>query len=140
MPGPGNCRGFFFHTFHTATMENSEELNSGITYWSNKTFDSLKSELDDLGVVHAKYSRSPVALKVALKKKLSRQRGSINRIAYGMPRHAVFLHKGVSRGHPINNPRKKKEWFNPVDDRLPELADIVAEGQGNLIINSLSIR
>lgn len=121
-------------------MDTTEDLNSGITDWSNQTFDALKNELDALGVQHSKYSRSPQSLKAALRKKLGRQRGTINRISFGMPRHAVFLQKGVSRGHPKTSPRKKKEWFNPVDDRLPQLADIVAEGQGNLIINNLGIR
>jgi hypothetical protein len=58
-----------------------------------------------------------------------------------MPRSAIFLHKGVGKGHPISNPRTAKEWFSPVVDKNIEgLADIVANGGGNLIINNLNIK
>lgn len=58
-----------------------------------------------------------------------------------MPRSAVFLHKGVSRGHDKNNPRKAKEWFQPVVDKnIDSLADIVSNGQGDLVVNALKIK
>ena len=118
-----------------------DALNEGIEKWEQKNHIDILAEMDSLGIQHSKNSPNKTALRQALKSKLRQRFGLTNRISFGMPRSAVFLHKGVSRGHGISNPRKAKEWFNPVVDKnLDELADIVADGQGNLVINNLNIR
>lgn len=97
--------------------------------------------MDALGIKHYKYSKNKVPLRRALKDKLKKRFDLVNKISYSMPRSAVFLHKGVSRGHGKSNPREAKEWFNPVVDKnLDTLADIVADGQGDLVINSINIK
>ena len=118
-----------------------DQLNDDIAGWDKKNTRDLKSKLDQLGVKHYKRSPSRVALQKVLKSKLRKRSGLTDRISYKMPRHAIFLAKGVSKGHPITNPREVKDWYDPVvDDNLPELADIVANGSGNIIINNLNIR
>ena len=119
---------------------NNEELNSEIARWSNKTKTDLINELDNLNVQHYAYSPNKIALKDALKRTLRKQFGSIDRISYNMPRSAIFLHKGVSRGHGVANPRTAKEWYTPiVDKNIDDLATIVADGQGNRIIKEFKI-
>ena len=117
------------------------KINDDIEKWNNKNLDELRSKLDSLGVKHSRNSPNKIPLKKVLKGRLSQRFGLTNRISYTMPRSAIFLHKGVSKGHPISNPRKAKEWYAPVVDKnIEDLADIVAEGGGNLIINNLSIK
>lgn len=130
---------FFFH--NTLPMDHTEQLNEDIAGWGKNTLSALQNELDRQGVEHRKYSRSSRPLKAVLQSKTAKRFGLVNRVGFTMPRHAVFLPKGVSRGHPKTNPRKKKDWFNPViDQELPKLADKVAEAQGNLIVSNLHIR
>lgn len=117
-----------------------DEMNGEITRWSDKTKADLLGELDSLGVKHSPNSPNKVPLRQALKRKLREQFGTIDRISYQMPRSAIFLHKGVSRGHGKDNPRTAKEWYAPVvDKKIDELATIVAQGQGNMIINNFTI-
>ena len=115
-------------------------MNDEITRWSDDTKRDLVSELDSLGVQHYKNSPNKVPLRQALKRKLRKRFDTIDKITYQMPRSAIFLHKGVSRGHGKDNPRKAKEWYAPiVDKNMDKLGDIVAEGQGNMIINNFTI-
>ena len=94
-----------------------------------------------MGVKHSKNSPNKTPLRRAIKQSLRKRYGTIDTISYKMPRSAIFLHKGVSRGHGKDNLRKAKEWYNPiVDKRMDELGDIVADGQGNTIVNSLNIK
>ncbi|HRH61021.1 MAG TPA: hypothetical protein PL045_10655 [Chitinophagaceae bacterium] len=124
--------------FQQADIEN---LNTDIEIWGDKNFANIKSEIPALGIQHYPYSRNPKPLAQALRQKLSKRFSLINKISYSMPRSGVFVHKGVSRGHGKNNPRQAKEWFNPVLNKdLDELGDIVAEGQGNLVVNGLLIK
>jgi hypothetical protein len=117
------------------------ELNTNIEGWDKKNLRDLKSELNRLGVRHRRNSPNKVALVRVLKSRLRKRSGLTDRISYVMPRSAVFLHKGVSKGHPITNPRQAKPWYVPVvDGNMDALGDIVSEGGGNLIINNLSIR
>lgn len=118
-----------------------DNMNQKIKAWNEKDVQDLLKEMDSLGIKHSKNSPNKVPLRKALKSKLSQRAGLTNRISYSMPRSAIFLHKGVSRGHSKGNPRQAKEWFNPVVERnLDELADIVADGQGTLIINAINIK
>ncbi len=91
-------------------MENYD--NEQIKAWGNKNLQDLKSEIDSLGIKHSVKSPSPRSLKNSLTVKFRTRNGMIDKISFGMPRSAIFLHKGVSRGHPINNPRTAKKWFD----------------------------
>jgi hypothetical protein len=116
-------------------------MNADVSSWATETRKEVVSQMDELDIRHYPYSPNKVPLRKALKQRLVRRRDMINKISYTMPRSAVFVHKGVSRGHPISNPRKIKQFFNPViDERIEKLADLVAEHSGNIIINALQIK
>jgi hypothetical protein len=124
------------------SIENDvEKLDSEIVDWDKNNLGDLRSKLDALNVKHVKRSPNKTALKRVLRSKLRKQAGLTNRISYSMPRSAIFLAKGVSKGHPISNPRTAKDWYNSVvDENIETLADIVAEGGANLIINNINIK
>lgn len=133
--------GWGFFNLSKMVEQDIEELNNDIESWDEKNLKDLVSELDALGVKHFKRSPNKTALKKVLKSALRKRFGLIDRISYKIPRSAIFLHKGVSKGHPISNPRTAKEWYTPVVNKnIDDLADIVAEGGGNLIINNINIR
>jgi len=124
-----------------ALRKSLDDMNNGIAGWAKGTKSEVINELNALGVKHYKNSPNKVPLRKAIKDSVRKRFDSIDRISYKIPRSAIFLHKGVSRGHGKSNPRKAKEFYNPiVDKRMDELADIVAEGQGNIIVNSLNIK
>lgn len=119
----------------------TDSFNDKVTHWATESHTQLKDRLTALGVKRYSYSQNPRPLKQALRKKLRKKYDLINRISYKMPRSAVFLAKGVSKGHPISNPRKAKDWFNTViDSRINELVEIVADETGNMIINAINIK
>src|SRR4051812_38959575 len=89
-----------------------DELNDNIQKWSDDNKKDLVSELDKLGVKRYPYSQNPQPLKKALKRSLKKKFGLTNTISYSMPRSAIFLHKGVSRKHPISNPDEQKSGIN----------------------------
>lgn len=124
----------------TTLRKDIGDMNDGIVKWSDDRLRDFGNELDSLGVKHYKYSPNRIALKKALKRSIGKKYDAINKISYSMPKSAIMLHKGVGRGHPITNPRTAKEWYAPiVEKNMDALGDIVMEGQGNMIINSLNI-
>lgn len=117
-----------------------EAMNDGIAAWTAKNKADILKEMDALDIKHSPNSPNKIPLRRALQTALSKQAGLINKISFKMPRSAIFLHKGVSRGHGKDNPRKAKEWYNPPTDKnIDALADIVAEAGGNIIINNIDI-
>ena len=118
-----------------------QQLDDNIVGWDKRNLNDLKNRLNQLGVKHLRRSPNKIALQKALKSKLRKRAGLTDRISYKMPRSAIFLAKGVSKGHPISNPREAKDWYNSVvDTNIEKLADIVAEGSGNIVINNLNIK
>lgn len=124
---------------------NHDIANARIDNWGTDRLQDLKNEIDALGIKHASYSSSPRAARAALTKTNRKADGLINRISYRIPRHMIFVHKGVGRGTPIDKvgttSRKAKPWFNPVIEKhIDELADIAAEELGSSIVNNLLIK
>jgi len=121
--------------------EDIDQFNDKIKNWDDTIKAEVKGQIDKLGIRTYSYSQNPVPLRNAFRSRLRKEFDLINKISYSMPRSAVFLHKGVSRGHDKNNPRKAKEWFQPVVDKnIDSLADIVSNGQGDLVVNALKIK
>lgn len=121
--------------------EDIEKLNQEVQNWDMMNKAEVKGQIDQLGIKRYSYSQNPIPLARAFRSRLRKKFEMINTISYSMPRSAVFLHKGVSRGHGKNNPRKAKEWFQPVVDKnMDALADIVSDGQGDLVVNALKIK
>ena len=73
--------------------------------------------------------------------KTKEEYGAIERVSFTFERHGVFVHKGVSRGHPITSPREKIEWFNPVIERyVPELANKLAELNADAAVDATKMK
>ena len=67
--------------------------------------------------------------------------GEIDRVGYKFPLHGIFLHHGVSRGHPASSPRRQKDWFNHIlDEDFPKMADIVAKHYADASLNATRMK
>jgi hypothetical protein len=124
---------------------NLDNANNRIQEWGSDVESKLKARILDLGIRHRANSPSSRAAVNSLRTGFRKVSGLINRISYSIPRHMIFVHKGVGKGTPIEKVgqtnRIAKPWFNPViDDKIEELADIVAEETGDAIINNLFIK
>jgi len=118
-----------------------EQMNDDIAEWNRANTSDIKSKINSLGIKHYAYSRNAQPLANVVRGKLHKTSGMVDKIGYTMPRSAVFVAKGVSRGHGKNNPRLAKDWFDePTESNLDKLGDIVAENGGNAIINALKIK
>lgn len=96
----------------------------------------LKGQWDKYDIKHSPESRSAVAALDLLSSSTTMKYGALSSIRFKFPRHMVFVHKGVGRGHPISNPRKAKPWFNEIlDKEIEVLADIVAENTADKIVS-----
>lgn len=119
-------------------MPDVTKLNDAIKDWTKKARKDLKAEEKKLKIKHSAGSNWQ-------RTGYRHRSGVISRISFKMPRHAIFVHKGVGRGTPISKVgqtnRRAKPWFNPVmDESIPDLADAVAEEQADLMINGIDIK
>ena len=130
-------------------MSNVSLFNSQVSTWTKGT--KRKMKLETLKMV---VSRGPG---VKNQRTAVRQyMGEASRIQFSFPYYMVFVHKGAGRGYgggksglftnkkggkSLTNKasmgkmgtgkRKAKPWFNPIlEDRFPELADIISEYHG----------
>lgn len=79
---------------------NQEELlrrNGAVIQWGKAQIGPLKSEIRGLGIKN--YTGQ---MRRFLRDKYFRWHGRINGVGFAMPQHAVFVHKGVGRGYPID--------------------------------------
>lgn len=120
--------------------------NEQIRTWAkSQNLTSIKTEIDALGIKHSKRSTNPVPLKSALRVALREKNGMVDKISYKFPRSAVFVHKGVGNGTPIEmvgqTNRVPKRWFDsPTERNIPDLQRIVAEQDCTYVINNLTIK
>lgn len=122
-----------------------DPVNDRIARWANDRMPDLRTSIAQAGIKHVKRSPSKRAAVNSLRKTLRKNKGIISNIGYSIPRHMVFVEKGVGRGTTIgqagNTTRRAKPWYNPVIDKnIEDLADIVAEELGSAIINNLLIK
>ena len=120
--------------------------NAAVRQWNSENIPLLKAEMQKLGI--KKYSGAMMSY---LKSRFYfTQQKDIRGIGYKMPRHAVFVHKGVGLGYGINGVTTKalggkkripKPWFNNViDKRIPILADEVAKYDADVLANNIFIK
>jgi len=126
---------------------NYDRANERIKGWAGplNVLTKLRVAMDTLGIKHSANSKSPQAAQKALKDSYRKSDGLIQRISYQIPRHMIFVHKGVGRGTPIDKVgttgRKAKPWFNPViEANIDDLGDIVANELGDEIVNNILIK
>lgn len=122
-----------------------EAFNKDVRDWTKQTRQDAVSAMSALGIMHSEKSRSPIPLRETLKTNITKQAGLPSRIRFRMPRHAVFVHKGVGRGTPIDRVgqtgRKPKPFLNPaIEKNIGRLVDIVADNQGTMIVNAITVK
>ncbi len=127
------------------SAEEMDDFAEDVKHWANKTKSDAISKMDELGIQASSKSKSRVPLRRAIKASVRKKDGMPDRISFKLPRYAIMRHKGVGRGTKITDvgttPRTPAPFLNPViEQNIDELADIVAERQGNLIVNALTIR
>lgn len=122
-----------------------DKRNAAIKAWGRQARQEMLGEIAKLNMVHGKG-----ILRKTLHDTYINGSGIINGVGFRIPRHAVFAHKGVGRGYPIEKTslgntllrgRQPKPFLNPVLDRLlPQLADEVSEYGGDIYTGSLFIK
>ena len=121
-------------------IQDVDKYKEEVVDWSKQTNNELKDKIDSLGVTRYPYSRDPVPLKQAIKGKVYDKNGLPSIIGFKMPKTGIWVQKGVSRGHPIANPREAKDWYNStIEKEIDKLGDIVMNNTGNMIVNALKI-
>lgn len=125
--------------------EDIDAYNAAVGDWTADAKSQVIAEMDALGIVHSEKSKSPVAAKKPLRTSLRKNAGVTNRISFKIPRHMVFVHKGVGRGTKISQVgttnRKPKPFLNPVIEKnIGKLVDVVADHQGTMVVNALMIK
>lgn len=107
------------------------EANAVCVVWTTREQRRLKDSIKSVGAVKSQKLLNEV-------KGRTKKRGSrVSHIGFSMPKHGVYVHKGVGRGYemisgrvvrtatgtPRPKERKPEEWFNPVIEKdLPDLA------------------
>ncbi len=67
--------------------------------------------------------------------------GEIDRVGYKFPLHGIWLHHGVSRGHPAGANRRRKDWFNTVIEQdLGKFADVAARHYADAALNATRMK
>jgi hypothetical protein len=125
--------------------EDIDAFNKDVATWRKNTLTLIKREIDAQNIIHRSYSPSEIAAAKALRASVIKNAGVANKIRFRMPRHMVFVSKGVGRGTKISQVgstnRKAKPWFNPVIEKeLSKLTDTVADHHGALILNAIMIK
>ena len=123
------------------TLQLYRQRNEEIKAWGRRNRSLLKSSQKSAGI--NKYTG---ALGRYVQDKYRSRFNKIDMVGFRMPRHGVFVEKGVGRGHPISSVgaklgRKAKPWFNPVlDAQVPKLANIAAKHGADIIAKTIFIR
>lgn len=118
-----------------------ENFKADVNDWTRKSKNTTTNRISELDINHYPYSRNPIPLYKALRVVMNLKGELPKSISYKFPKSAVYVAKGVSRGHPISNPRQAKDWLNAsIDEDIEELGDIVAEHTAGMIVNALKIK
>lgn len=141
--------------------ERQKEFNKEVRDWSNKSTSVLKGSVSRL-------IKRNVSLSASIKANLYYDRkyaSEVNRVGFSFVREGIYIHKGAGRGQGghiggrwidrYGNQKTRAEesagkqgkgnrqpilWFDPViDNRLPQLADLVADYSATMQINATNL-
>lgn len=123
-------------------IADTEAFNKEVAQWTYRVRSILKRD------IKSKATQGNGVLANFLRSSIRKDMGEVDSISYKFPRHGVFFHKGVGRGHvmsggkvirgiknnkvitPLDGPinRTPKDWFNStLEEQVPILADLVAD-------------
>lgn len=119
----------------------TRELSTAIRKWVNGTVTEIVQDMHSKGVRHRENSLSKQALFLLIKGRLRSKFGLPERIAITFPRHLVFVKYGVGKYRPKGSGKEAPKDIvdNILEKRLPELADIVANGYADLVVKNIFI-
>jgi len=141
------------------SSDTTKRLNDAIKQFSDEVITDMRANIASLGVRGKQYllrkiksekakakmreriSAEGVLIKT-LKYKIYYKYGEAFGVGFKMPKHAIYLIKGVGGIHKASNPREAKDFANgPIDKHIAKLADQVAEISGDkLEINAFKAK
>lgn len=121
-------------------MSDAQDLNQEVKAWAKMVRSKARRKLQQVTDKRTKTTQ--------LKTKLHRTGGEVERVAFNMPRHLVFMRKGVGRKWPMsrqerssNGARQPKPFLNPViEDNVKELADKVQQNRADMATKNIKIK
>ncbi|TLX73682.1 hypothetical protein E9993_14590 [Labilibacter sediminis] len=123
-------------------IADTESYNKDVSQWVYRVRSILKRD------IQGSATSGNGVLAASLRSNIHKDMGEVDYVGYKFPRHGVFFHKGVGRGHvmsagkvvrgvknnkvikPLDGPinRQSQDWFNStLEKQIPKLADIVAD-------------
>ena len=135
-----------------------QEFNKGATEWGKNVHTTAIGNLNALDVKSGGTKKSQ-DLKAKFLVKFYHQDTGFNvqriwRVGFGFPSTGAFLHYGVGRGYErqggktvrtakseTDNPRRPKNWFNPVvENKLQEMDKVVDDYGTGLALNAINLK
>jgi hypothetical protein len=124
--------------------ERIEAMDKEIRAWAQLTRKELLFRLasfnleESVGLLKELFS-----LRNSLGYRVDKHHGDIERVAFGFPRHGIFLEHGVGTGRPVKAPKpsaSKKPWLDVVlPDATQELAKIIEEKYADLTAEQIRL-
>jgi hypothetical protein len=128
-------------------MTDTNKYNQRVKGWQKDALQAIDKSFDEENIQHVARSPSPHPSREVIKAISNFKLGMITSISFKFPKHMVYVAKGVGKGVPAAlagtsaTTRKQKDWFNKkMDKSVEDLADIVAEETGDMVVNNLRIR
>jgi len=129
----------------------TQALNKAVQQFGDETLAEMRGKISSLNIrgkqhllklLKSDKAKAKMQERIAsegitsklLKKKIYYRYGEATGIGFKMPKQAIYVVKGVGKGHPISNPRTAKDFVNdPINKRLEKLADQVVEIYGDKV-------
>lgn len=112
-----------------------EKFKTRVTQQLRRSASKFSKGKPQSFVMRDKNSRSEAKLVDSIQPKIRKIDGIPESISFSFERHGIFVQKGVSKKHPVTNPRKGYDWFNPVFEKnIPDLADSIMVINGNKVL------
>lgn len=117
------------------------ELNKGIRKWIGKVVHEIVQDLYAKGVRHRSYSNSKEAIFLLVHGTLKKRYGAPERLGIIFPKHLVFVKYGVGKNRAKGSGKETPKDIvdNIIEKNLPELADIVANAWGDIVVKNIFI-
>ena len=139
--------------------DTTTRINNVIQQFSNEVITDMRANIASLGVRGKQYLLRKIKSQKAkakmqeristegvltkmLKYKIYYRYGEAFGVGFKIPRHGIYLIKGVGGVHKASNPREKKDFFSgPIDKRIDKLADQIVEISGDkLELNAFRVK
>ena len=108
-----------------------EQMDQEIKAWGKLTRKALLFRLNSLGLQDRVKLVGQLKLRKSLRSKARKKNGEIERIAFSLAKHGIFLEHGVGKGRPVGSAKAQKfakPWLKPVlDPAIENLANLLEQ-------------